>query len=98
MSKLQELRKSRKLSQKELADLLGVKLQKIQHYESGFRSIDGAKLDFLLNLASVLDCYLSELLEDPELAENMAAYEKIQVIDHLKRDVKKEREKKEKNK
>lgn len=72
MSKLQEIRKSRSLSQRQLSDLSGVSCRLIQSYEftgSGGRSVDNAGLDKLAPLAEALGVKLWELLDDPQLAE-----------------------------
>ena len=41
---LQKLRKAAGLSQSQLADLAGIKVQVLQQYERGARDINGAKL------------------------------------------------------
>ena len=71
MSKLQELRKSRGLSQRQLSDLSGVRYRTLQSLEigSGGRSIDNAGLDKLVPLAEALNVKLWELVDDPQLAE-----------------------------
>lgn len=67
MSKLQELRKAKGLSQSELAEQSGVNKRIIQTYEINYRPIDSAGLDKLLPLAIALDCKISDLLEDENL-------------------------------
>ena len=73
MSKLQELRKTKGMSQNDLAIASGVKKRLIQDYEqinntSEHRSkIDGAGLDKLVPLALALGCKISDLLESEEL-------------------------------
>lgn len=74
MSKLQEIRKSKGLSQNDLAIVSGVKKRTIQDYElmgeGEHRSkIDGAGLDKLVPLALALGCKISDLLEDEQLIE-----------------------------
>ena len=66
---LQEIRKRRGLSQSQLAERSGVNLRMIQHYEQGYKSIDGAALKTLCKLSQALDCRLWEILNDPQLAE-----------------------------
>ena len=56
--KLQEIRKSKKLTQKQLSELSGVPLRTIQIYEIGQRNIDGAGLDVLCALALALDVHI----------------------------------------
>lgn len=67
MSKLKDLRIKRNLSQKELANISGVSIRHVQHYEQGYRSIDGAGLEKLVAFAIALNCNISEIIEDPVL-------------------------------
>ena len=67
MNKLKEQRQKANLSQSELAAISGVKLRSIQHYESGARDIDGAKLDTLCTLALALNCKVYDILENDQL-------------------------------
>ena len=70
MSKLQEMRKTRGMSQNDLASLTGISKRVIQAYEQmKDRSLDGAGLDKLVPLALALGCKISDLLEDGELIE-----------------------------
>ena len=75
MSKLQELRKAKGMSQNDLAIASGIKKRTIQDYEqleNDFKhraKIDGAGLDKLVPLALALGCKISDLLEDSELIE-----------------------------
>ena len=71
MTKLQELRKAKGYSQSELADRAGVKLHVMQHYETGYRSIDGANLATLTALAGALGVKLYDLLADAQLAQDV---------------------------
>lgn len=63
ISKLKSIRKSRRLSQKQLADLSGVTIRTIQSYEQGDVDIRKAQTETLLALAKVLDCTIEELLK-----------------------------------
>lgn len=64
---LQEIRKKRGYSAGKLADITGVSVRNIQHYESGYRDINGAKLDTLCSLALALDCKIENILTDEDL-------------------------------
>ena len=55
------LRKRKKVSQKELADAIGINSSNIPHYESGFYK-PGA--DILIKLAQYFDITLDDLLKD----------------------------------
>lgn len=67
MSKLQEIRQSRGLTQNQLAMISGVKLKTIRSYEQEIRDINLAELKTLLLLAMVLRCGIDELVSDDEL-------------------------------
>jgi DNA-binding XRE family transcriptional regulator len=62
--KLQSLRMSAKLSQKELAEYSGVSLKNIQAFESGARDISKAQLIQAVKLAEALGCQAEELLDE----------------------------------
>jgi DNA-binding transcriptional regulator YiaG len=62
-TKLQALRKSRGLSQAQLASLSGVSLRSIQMYEQRNKDINKANGDALRALAKTLLCPIEELLE-----------------------------------
>lgn len=61
--KLKEMRERAGLSQSELARLSGVKVQAIQHYEQGFRDLNGAKAITVYRLANAIGCTVEELLD-----------------------------------
>ena len=67
MSKLQELRKINKLSQKDLANITNIKIRNIIAFENGERDINGAGLEKLIQLAIALKCKISDILEDENL-------------------------------
>lgn len=67
--KLQEIRQLRGLSQNELSEATGINIRTIQHYESGYRSIDSAHLETLCSLAMALKCRITDIVEDDVLAE-----------------------------
>ena len=51
---LQELRKSRNLTQKELALQTGINFRSLQDYEQGHKKLTSANGDILLRLSTVL--------------------------------------------
>ena len=67
--KLKDVRLAKGMSQSELAEKSGLNLRTIQAYEQGAKSIDGAKLDSLADLAIALDCSMADILESDELIE-----------------------------
>ena len=64
---LQEMRKKKKYSVATLSDITGVSLRSIQHYESGYRNINTARLDVICTLALALDCKIEDILTDEDL-------------------------------
>lgn len=59
---LRELRKQRKLTQRELALMSGVNFRSLQDYEQGHKKLTSASGDILLRLSTVLGCTAEELL------------------------------------
>ena len=75
MAKLQDIRTEKGLSQGQLAKQAEVNVRILQHYEQGFRDINGAKLSTLLKLCLALNCRLSDILDDPETLDLLRKYE-----------------------
>ena len=67
MSKLQELRKVKGISQSQLAKITNINVRIIQSYEQQERPVDNAGLDKLIPLALALNCKISDLLENDDL-------------------------------
>lgn len=63
VSALKAIRKMRKLSQKELSTLSGVKLRSIQCYEQGDIDIRSAGAETVYALAKTLDCTVEDLIK-----------------------------------
>ena len=59
---LKELRHSAGLTQKELAQLSGVSIRIIQHYEQGFRDIEKAEAITIYQLARSLGCSMEQVI------------------------------------
>lgn len=59
---LREIRKSRKLTQRELAQKSGVNFRSLQDYEQGHKKLASASGAILWRLAAVLGCTVEELL------------------------------------
>lgn len=70
MTKLQELRLSNSLSQRDLSDMSGVPIRNIRAYEQGTRNIDGANINTILSLCISLRCSIRDLLEDISVLED----------------------------
>lgn len=70
MSNLKNVRIRAGLSQSALAKQSGVNFRMLQNYEQGVKNIDGAKIETLAALSRVLNCGISEILENPETVKN----------------------------
>lgn len=75
MSKLQDVRKAKCISQGTLAELTEMSLSAVTKLEQGQRNINKAELSTLLKLCLTLDCRLSDILDDPETLELLQKYE-----------------------
>lgn len=59
---LREIRKSRNLTQKELAQRSGVNFRSLQDYEQGHKKLTSASGDIIMRLSTVLGCTAEDLL------------------------------------
>ena len=65
---LREIRKSRNITQKELAKRSGVNFRSLQDYEQGHKKLSSASGDIIMRLSTVLGCTAEDLLlEDIDL-------------------------------
>ena len=69
--KLQNVRKQKGLSQKQLAESSGVPLRTIQQWECGQRNIDGAALDRLCDICATLNCKIQDIIENDTLIKKL---------------------------
>ncbi len=67
MMGLREIRRSRKMSQSELARMCGINYRSLQDYEQGHKKLTSANGDVLLRLSTVLGCTVAELLMEDEI-------------------------------
>ncbi len=65
-TKLQKMRVSRNLSQNQLSVISGVPVRTIQHFECRRRSIDGCKLETLLDFCIALKCKIVDIIESED--------------------------------
>ena len=63
MTNLKRIRNERGISQSKLAELSGVNVRMIQHYEQGFKDINQASALTVYKLAETLCTTVGELLE-----------------------------------
>lgn len=61
---IQEIRKARGLSQRELAEASGVNVRVLQHYEQGFKDINKAAAETVKALADALGVRMEDILEE----------------------------------
>lgn len=66
MSKLQDLRKAKGMTQKELAGKSGLSLRTLQHYEQGSKDLNMAAAITVYALAVALEAKMEDLLDLPQ--------------------------------
>lgn len=66
MSKLQDLRKAKGMTQKELAGKSGLSLRTLQHYEQGSKDLNMAAAIAVYALAVALEAKMEDLLDLPQ--------------------------------
>ena len=62
-TKLQEIRKSRGFTQRQLSDASGVKVRMIQLYEQRQNDLSKARVEVVLSLAKALGCEIEDLID-----------------------------------
>ena len=67
ITKLKEFRKEKKISQQELAQLVGVRRETIVHLENNRYN---PSLEMALKIAEIFDCHVEELFQLKKEAEN----------------------------
>ncbi len=67
ITNLKEYRKARKISQQELAQLVGVRRETIVHLENNRYN---PSLEMALRIAEIFDCHVEELFQLKKEAEN----------------------------
>ena len=63
MSNLQEKRKAAGLSQRQLADRVGMSVRTLQYYEQGALDFNKAAVETVYRLAVALECSVEELID-----------------------------------
>lgn len=63
MKNLQRIRKAAGMTQQQLAEAAGLNVRMLQHYEQGFKDINGAAALTVYRLAQALGCQVQDLLE-----------------------------------
>lgn len=76
MTKLQNMRLERGLTQSELATHTRINLRSLQYYEQGKKDIAHIRLDKLLRLCLILKCQLSDIVDDSQCRILAKEYDK----------------------
>lgn len=77
MTKLQEVRMSRGLSQKQLAERAGISFRMLQNYEQGAKQLDNARLGTILKICIALNCTMEEVIENDSLFKLLRKYKEV---------------------
>lgn len=74
MSKLKAMRNKAGLSQSQLANLTGINVGTLRHYEQGSKNFDHAKFDTILKTCIALNCGIEDIIESEEYLNLYRAY------------------------
>lgn len=75
MSKLKETRLKASITQKALAETVGMNLGTLRHYEQNSKNFDHAKMETILKTCIALNCKLEDVVESPQLIDLLKEYE-----------------------
>lgn len=76
MNKLKEVRLSKGLTQKQLAESANINVRVLQHYEQGSKNFDHARIDTILSVCNILECQLSDIIQNEDILQIIEQYEK----------------------
>lgn len=62
--KLKEARIKKGLTQAKLAELTGINVRTLQHYEQESKNFDHARIDTIFSVCNALECKLSDIISD----------------------------------
>ena len=74
--KLQKMRKSRGLSQSQLAEITGLNVRTLQHYEQGSKCFDNANMVTILKVCLALECSIEDIVENEQQIALIKEYKK----------------------
>ena len=74
--KLKEMRLKKGYTQKDFAEIVGIKYRTYQDYEQGRILIDNTDLATLLNICIILKCNIKDIIEDENTIELLDRYSK----------------------
>ena len=66
MNALKNMRKSRGMTQAQLAEKSHIDIRMIQHYEQGSKTINHARVVTVLQLADALECDIRDIIDTSE--------------------------------
>lgn len=75
MNKLKAMREKKGLSQSQLSNLTGIHYRTLQYYEQGVLNFNHCKIDKIFKTATVLDCDVEDILDDPEAIKAVREYQ-----------------------
>lgn len=75
--KLKEMRLKKGYTQKDFAEIVGIKYRTYQDYEQGRILIDNTDIATLLNICIILKCNIKDIIEDENTIELLDRYSKI---------------------
>lgn len=74
MNKLKEMRRKAGFSQSQLADVTGINVGTLRHYEQGSKNFDNARIDTILKVCLTLDCKFENVVENEEYINLFKTY------------------------
>ena len=80
MLKIREIRKQRKMTMKQLGDIVGVTESAIGHYETGKRE---PSYELLRKISKALDCRVADLFEADENSLPVISQEGLEAIEYI---------------
>ncbi len=75
-TKLKAARVKSGITQGKLAEMAGVNVRVLQHYEQGSKKLDLARIDTILSIALALNMPIQDIIEDPNTINLIDQYEK----------------------
>lgn len=73
--KLKEARIKKGLTQAKLAELTGINVRTLQHYEQESKNFDHARIDTIFSVCNALECKLSDIISDETYIDVINQYE-----------------------
>lgn len=71
ISKLQNQRVQKGLSQSELAKAANISIQSLRYYEQGVSPLEGARLKTLIKICKALNCKIDDIIENEKTLNDL---------------------------